>query len=304
MKNILIIGGSYFIGKVFALTALKDKGCKMHIMNRGNNPLKVEGISEYKCDRHDTHRLKAAVPPLVFDAVVDFCAYNPSDVDMLLSHLPCQIKHYIYISSCAVFRPSSDHPKYEDSPKIDSLVPGPAGEYAYNKRILETETKKVCERMDIPYTIIRPSFVYGPYNYAPRESFFFKIILSGGELSVPSPCLALFQFVYVKDIAKFLLACIGNQSVINKSYNLSAPELISYEKLIQTLASITDAPIKQKRLDVETIERERIPLPFPLEQHELFSGEAICDALSLAYTPFYDGLKESFEFYKKYVYRP
>ncbi len=71
-------------------------------------------------------------------------------------------------------------------------------------------------------------FVYGRIITRPGI-ILFKIMLSGGELPVPSPCLALFQFVYVKDIAKFLLACIGNQSVTNKSYNLSAPELISYE---------------------------------------------------------------------------
>ncbi len=31
--------------------------------------------------------------------------------------------------------------------------------------------------------------------------------------------------------------------------------------------------LSKNALDVGTIERERIPLPFPLEQHELFSGE-------------------------------
>ena len=31
------------------------------------------------------------------------------------------------------------------------------------------KTIAVCKAAGIPYTILRPTFIYGPFNYAPRE---------------------------------------------------------------------------------------------------------------------------------------
>lgn len=71
-KNILIIGGSYFIGRVCALMLLNDKTYSVSILNRGNNPLKKDGIKEYKSDRHDLKALKSTIPDIAYDAVIDF----------------------------------------------------------------------------------------------------------------------------------------------------------------------------------------------------------------------------------------
>lgn len=303
-KNILIIGGSYFIGRVCALMLLNDKTYSVSILNRGNNPLKKDGIKEYKSDRHDLKALKSTIPDIAYDAVIDFCAYSPKDIDSLINNIPGQIKQYIYISSCTVYETSFDYPKYEFSPKISRMGLGPAGEYAYNKLLLEKEAENICVKKKIPYTILRPAFVYGPYNYAPRESFFFKLILSKGIVPIPQNLLTLFQLVYVEDIGRIIQGCIGNKKVYNNSYNLSSPELLSYDKLLMIFNSFSDSPIKTQPYSSDTILKEHIPLPFPIEQHELFSGKLIADTLKLEYTTIDKGMKESYNFYKKYVYKP
>lgn len=178
MKNVLVIGGSYFIGRVFVQNLAKIDGYTVHVLNRGRYPLHIEGVLEYKCDRRDLAALKKVLPQIKFDAVVDFCAYLPDDAKTILESFSDEIGQYIYISSCVVYESSFDYPRYEDSPKIKSQQPGPVGEYAFGKRMLELEFRKLCLQKNIPLTILRPSFVYGPYNYAPRESFFFKLIQS------------------------------------------------------------------------------------------------------------------------------
>ena len=302
-KNILIIGGSYFIGKVSALILFKNKEFNLHLLNRGTHPLRVDGISELICDRHDLSGLQTAVPDLEYDAVVDFCALESSDVEILLDNIRGTVKQYIHISSCTVYQPSLDYPKHEASPLLTEKPYGPAGEYAFNKRNLEAETAAVCSRLGIPFTIFRPAFVYGPYNYAPRESFFFKLILSGSTIPVPDSSLALFQFVYVKDIARFIEASFDNENCRNQIYNLSAPELISYGKLIEVLEEISERKIITQPYSIETIDAQNIPLPFPIDQHELFSGQKATDAFDIQYTKISQGMQESFDFYKKYVYR-
>lgn len=302
-KNILVIGGSYFIGRIFCQALAKADGYVLHVLNRGRFPLKLKGVFEYKCDRHDGAAVKEALPAIRYDAVVDFCAYTKNDVKSLLEHIPGEVGQYIYISSCAVFLPSVDYPKTEDCPKVSSPIPGPAGEYAYGKALLEEEAGEICAKKGIPLTILRPSFVYGPYNYAPRESFFFDLILSGKEIPHPAKSLALFQFVYVRDIAQILIGCLANPIVYENDYILSAPALVSYDKLLEVFSAASGQTLRTKPLGIDEIEEKNIPLPFPLEGHEIFSGEKIARAISFAYTPFLEGMRETFDFYKKYVYR-
>ena len=95
MKNILVIGGSYFLGKVFVEELAKEKDYSIHVLNRGNRPLKMDGVNEIVCDRQNAALLKTRIPFLNFDAVVDFCAYTPDDIQIILSVIPeNSIKQY------------------------------------------------------------------------------------------------------------------------------------------------------------------------------------------------------------------
>ncbi|MFA4910212.1 MAG: hypothetical protein WC649_04135 [Desulfobacteria bacterium] len=57
MKNILIIGGSYFVGRVFVEELVKEAGYSIYVVNRGNVPLNMEGVHEIVCDRNDVDGL-------------------------------------------------------------------------------------------------------------------------------------------------------------------------------------------------------------------------------------------------------
>jgi len=302
-KNILVIGGSYFIGRVFVQTLINNSDYAIHLLNRGRNPLRLPGVEEHVCDRNDIATMKKVIPPLDYHAIIDFCADFPHEIETILENLPGTFKQYIYISTCTVYQPSLELPKFEDSPKISSPHPGPMEEYGYNKWLLENETKNICASRNIPYTILRPAFVYGPYNYAPRESYFFELLLAGKTIPVPEHSLALFQFIYVKDIANILSACLGNEKAYNNTYNLAAEELISYGKLIDVLQQVSGKRINTKRLSIDTINKHNIPLPFPLDQHEIYSGSLVSSTLDFNYTPFVDGMQETFNFYKQYIYK-
>lgn len=302
-KNILIIGGSYFIGRIFVMGLSKKSDYSIHLVNRGRNPLRIPGVEEHICDRRNITELKKGIPPLDYHAVIDFCADFPQEINNLIENLPGTIQQYIYISTCTVYKPSLDFPKFEASPKPSSALPGPMGEYGFNKWLLELEAQRVCQAHNIPYTILRPAFVYGPFNYAQRESFFFDLVLSNKTIPIPQDSLALFQFIYVKDIAKILFACLANEKVFHNTYNLAAEELISYDKLIEVLEQVSGSSIKTKHLSIQTINKDNIPLPFPLDQHEIYSGSLLAGTLNFRFTPFVEGMQESFEFYKKYSFK-
>ena len=49
--------------------------------------------------------------------------------------------------------------------------------YTYNKMLLEKELFVSARQHDAEYVVLRPTFIYGPFNYAPRESYYIKKII-------------------------------------------------------------------------------------------------------------------------------
>ena len=72
-KKILIIGGTYFLGRVFSILAYR-KGYELTFINRGRFSMKNLGehVREFACDRHDSSRLQTLKLESVYDVVVDF----------------------------------------------------------------------------------------------------------------------------------------------------------------------------------------------------------------------------------------
>ena len=53
MKEVLVIGGSYFVGRIFSMVALQE-GWRLTLINRGTYSLSELGdVTEFSCDRYD-----------------------------------------------------------------------------------------------------------------------------------------------------------------------------------------------------------------------------------------------------------
>jgi len=302
MKNLLVIGGSYFLGRVFVETLARNNDYRIYMVNRGNRPLNINGVVEIKCDRNDITALKVLLPKLSWHGVIDFCAYTPQDISNLFSVLPPKdIKHYIFISTVSVYAPTKALPIKEGSPTLTAPQPelGPAADYGYQKNLAEKTMAMQCKHNLIPFTCLRPGIIYGKYNYAPRESYFFDLIRKGQLAVIPDNDLALFQFVSVWDVARMIVLCMGNPDTYNKTFNLNAPELVSYGRLIEILEGVTGRAIPQKSMSVIEIDQNRIPLPFPLDSHLIYSGDLIQQVLGFTYMSLIDGMQRTYDWYCK-----
>lgn len=296
-KNVLSIGGSYFVGRVFHLMASHREELALHLVNRGTYPMNRPNIEEYRSDRHDVDTLRQVVPAKEYDAVIDFCAYEPGDVRSLLENLPGKVNQYILISTCSVYDSQSPCPRDEEAPTSQKSGSDEGSQYANKKLQLEEEAREVCREKGIHLTIFRPSFVYGPFNYAPRESFYFKVLLQGLKVPNPTDATGTFNFVYVKDIARILIQSIGNPKVYDGVFNLAQPEVITYESLLKTLEQCHGEAIPTYPVTVEQVYREDIPLPFPLDVAEVYEGSKISKILDYPYTSFEKGMKETYDIF-------
>ncbi len=293
--KILVIGGSYFLGKNFVEEAVNVHS--VSILNRGTRPLDNPHITAYHMDRHDAESL-SQVEEQHFDVIVDFCAYQPGDIRFLLANLKASCNQYIYISTCDVYERNTSQYMDENGAFETRTFGGEAGDYISGKIALEKELVDVCRQYDIAYTSFRPAFIYGPDNYAPREAIYFRWIVSAGQIIQPSDATGEFQMVYVKDVAAAILAACGNTIAYNKAYNLCNPEMLTYSSFADILAKATPIPFEKAEISVQDIIAKGIPLPFPLlkEESQYYKGDLVQE-LKVTYTPIETGMAETFAAY-------
>ena len=291
--KVLVIGGSYFAGRVFTMVAHAD--CELTLLNRGRYSMtRYPGVTEYRCDRHDAAAL-AELPAADYDAVVDFCAYAPGDIRTLADNLRATFKTYVCISTADVYDRAAPQPWTEQTPLGTDFGGGPEAAYLAGKAAVERECRDVCAARGAACVILRPAFLYGPYNYAPREPWYIRTAVSGQPIPQPTDADGRFQFVYVKDLAMAILACLRRGMSGVHVYNLAAPEVLDYDGFLATLRAVADREIPTVPVTVEQVLRENLPLPFPLlaKESERFDGSLAERELGLVYTPFRDGMQKA-----------
>ena len=292
--RVLVIGGTYFAGRVFTMVA--SQSCALTLLNRGRYSMShYPDVAELRCDRHDAAAL-AALPAAEYDAIVDFCAYAPGEIETLTANLKASFRKYIYVSTADVYDRAAPQPWTEQTPVAALFGSGPEADYLAGKAALEKECAAVCAARGADCVILRPAFLYGPYNYAPREPWYIQTAVSGQPIPQPTDADGRFQFVYVKDLATAVLACLKPDAPTGtRAYNLAAPEVFDYDSFMAALRAAADRPIVTVPVTVEQVLRENLPLPFPLraQESELFDGSLAETELGLAYTPFADGMQKA-----------
>ncbi|MCR5846285.1 MAG: NAD-dependent epimerase/dehydratase family protein [bacterium] len=293
-KRILAIGGSYFVGRVFSILASRDGNIDLHVVNRGRQPLNKENITEHKCDRHDIAKFAQTVEGLEFDALVDFCAYMPGEVAPIIEAIKGQIKQYILVSTASVYVPN-DELRVEGDEILYESTNDQVAQYICSKSKLEKECIEACEAAGIAYTIIRPSFVYGPFNYAPRESWYVQKIAKGEKVPNVVGTTSKFTFTYVVDLADALLKCAKDERAYNEIFNVSAPEQVTYESYMDVLKKLSPAPFETYDVTMDDVLRQGIAVPFPLDENQIYDGSKFANAFGFKYTSFEEGMGKAIQ---------
>ena len=300
----MIIGGTYFLGRAFVTKLLAEKWkrprgaeqIEIYLLNRGNMP-KPEGVNgSFRLDRHDAEALKAsALRGQSFDVIVDFCAYSAGDIESLVNDLSLTFKQYIFISTCDVYRHFEGAEQDESAALEERLYQGEEGVYIAGKVKLEEEVRRVCEEKTAHFTSIRPTIIYGPGNYAPREGIYFNWIQKSGQILQPFDATGHFQLVYVEDVADAILLLCGNQAAFDESYNVCGPKIYNYADFWKALRRAVPKKFHCVYMTVEEIIKKRIALPFPLTEgeSEQYNDRKLV-AMGLRYLSLEEGLRRSY----------
>ncbi|AVR89959.1 SDR family oxidoreductase [Thauera aromatica] len=298
-KRVLVIGGSYFSGRVFVEEALKMPDVELHVFNRGRLPLHMDGVTEHVGDRERPEQVRDAIPAGQWDAVIDFCAYTPDHVKALLANLRGSVGQYLLISTTTVYRKTTQQPVDERAPLLDGPQPelGEYADYGYHKCLAEEAARGECARRGIALTVLRPAIIYGYYNYAPRETYFFDRLRAREPIVIPEPGASHFNFIWVVDMARLLWACIGEPRAFDETFNLASAEAVSYARIVDALGEITGKAVDTLPLPAAEIARRKLPLPFPIDEDLVYDGTKIDRLFGFEHTPFHVGLREALKYY-------
>ena len=114
--------------------------------------------------------------------------------------------------------------------------------------------------------MLRPAILYGPLNYAPRESVYIRLLVQNHLLPRITDAAGSFQFVYVKDAAEAIMKCLLNPEAYGQAYNLCGEEILTF--------------------------------PLAEEETELYSTEKGKERLGLHYTDISEGMARTYRAFR------
>jgi len=292
-RKIVLIGGAGFIGHNLAL-GLKSLGAKVEVidslqvnnlmtfasassndpnrdlylhminqrldlMNKANIPLHIQ-------DARDYHALSKILDNIKPDAIVHLAAvshagksnkdpYSTFDhslrtLENALDNARIRLEHFIYLSSSMVYGNFLTPEVTEESP-LNSL-----GIYGALKVAGEKMVIGYNQVFDLPYTIIRPSALYGPRCVSRRVGqIFIESAMKGQSLRVDGDGSERLDFTFVDDLVSGIVQVIRHPAARDQTFNMTYGE----SRSLNDLAKIVQREFPD--ISIEYVERDKM-MPF------------------------------------------
>ena len=116
--------------------------------------------------------------------------------------------------------------------------------------------KSYARVFDIPYTIIRPSALYGERCVSRRVGqIFIENAIRGNDIIINGSGEEKLDFTYIKDLVMGIESCIKNDKSLNETFNITFGEGRKINDLIQILLEEFPRTKVKKRKDKFSPER-------------------------------------------------
>jgi nucleoside-diphosphate-sugar epimerase len=236
-KTVAITGGTGFIGGTLA-EALLGRGYAVRIFTRSQPRRRLEGAQYAVVSFDDADSLRKAAEGA--DFVVHMAAMlfsrtragfekanvaGTANLAAAAASLARPPEKFVYISSLAAGGPSA-----ENSPRTEETPDAPVSNYGRTKLGGEKEVLRLPAA--VRRTILRPSIVYGPNEYAVskiaawvKKGF---MVNAGGAGS--------FSFVYVDDLVQAVITALENPATDGNTYYICENRAYIWKDFIAMLA--------------------------------------------------------------------
>jgi len=233
--KVLFIGGTGLISSACSELAVQ-RGLDLWLLNRGRSDTYPAPQGAHRLVG-DVHENQAALVELLaearFDAVVDWIAYTPQDIERDIQLFGGRTKQFVFISSASAYqKPPSHYVVREETP-----LENPFWDYSRNKVLCEERLMQAWQQQEFPVTIVRPSLTYGPsqiplcvgsweYPYTVIDR-----MKRGKKIIIPGDGTSLWVLTWNGDFARAFLALLGCEQAIGQAYHITSDEVLTWNQI-------------------------------------------------------------------------
>ncbi len=233
--KVLFIGGTGLISSACSELAL-ERGIDLFILNRSQSskyPV-PEGAHLLVGDVHgEAASLARLLARLEFDAVVDWIAFTPEDIERDLHLFSGRTGQFVFISSASAYQKPPSHYRITEETPLEN----PFWDYSRNKIACEQILLQAYRQKGFPATIIRPSLTYGPSQIplcvGSSEHPYTVIdrMKRGRQIIIPGDGTSLWVLTWNGDFAKGFLGLLGNPKAIGEAYHITSDEVLTWNQI-------------------------------------------------------------------------
>lgn len=249
--KLLFIGGTGTISTAISRQLLLE-GHELTLINRGrrNSTLftnKPSNLCEIIGDINDYPFIASQLEGKLFDAVADFIAFTPQDLERDYRLFQGKTKQFIYISSASAYqKPLSDYRITEGTP-----LSNPYWEYSRNKIAGEEFLMEKYRQEQFPVTIIRPSHTYGDTSiplgvHGPNGSWqVIKRIMEDKPVIVHGDGTSLWTLTHNTDFAAAFIGLLGNIHAIGEAVQITGDETLTWNQIYDCIGNALGKTVKK-----------------------------------------------------------
>jgi len=229
--NILITGASGQIAR-FMLPLLVRQGHACLCISR-NEHADSKGVHWIRADLHHD--------------MTETLQLEHVDVWIHLAILPLAIAHMELAASIGVYRFIAF--------SSTSIYTKQTSDNREEKRTIEELTEaassiqSLCQQYKIAWTLFRPTMIYGS-GMDQNITFIQQVIQRFGFFPVAGVAKGLRQPVHAGDLASACVAVLDQEQSMNKAYNLSGGEILSYQEMVKRIFCAMNRSPRVVRLPV------------------------------------------------------
>ncbi|MFC4809890.1 SDR family oxidoreductase [Paenibacillus sp. GCM10023250] len=255
--KVLFIGGTGLISTAASELAVRQ-GFELYLLNRGNRGTRAPaGARILLGDIRDESAMRELLSDMRFDAVVDWIAFKPEDIERDVRLFAGKTNQYIFISTVATYqRPPSYYVFDESAPQHN-----PGWDYAVDKIACEQRLLQAYRDTGFPATIVRPSHTYGetaiPFAVTSGAHPWTLIdrIQRGKPVIVPGDGTSLWTITHNTDFAKGLVGLLGNGQTLGQSFHITSDEVKTWNQYLAAIGRAVGAEPRAVHMTSECISR-------------------------------------------------
>ena len=233
--KVLFIGGTGLISSACSELAVRG-GMELTILNR-NQSEKYPAPEGARLLPGDVHGDFASLARLLdgqhFDAVVDWIAFTPEDIERDIRLFSGKTGQFVFISSASAYqKPPKQYVITEETP-----LENPFWEYSRNKIACEERLRGEYQQNGFPVTIVRPSLTYGPSQIPlctgswQHPWTIIERMKRGRKIIIPGDGTSLWELTWNGDFAKGFLGLLGCSQAIGEAYTITSDEVLTWNQI-------------------------------------------------------------------------